>query len=140
VREYVYQCLSFHLTSTYSISENVSGVKDEGTSDNVVGDKLGKNEQSGQNVVGEVEAEPIFLKPTVRNECVLCSSAFSVIKYSCSPSKCPVTDLKLKCLFSLIKYSSSPSKCPVTDPRWQCLFYVIKYLCSPIRCLITDPM
>jgi hypothetical protein len=70
-------------------------VKDEGSSDNVVGDKSGKNEQSCQNVIGVVgdgEAEPIFVKQTVRNNCALGRNAFYVIKYSCSPSKFLVTD------------------------------------------------
>lgn len=60
---------------TYSISENIGGGKDEGSSDNVVGDKLGESEQSCQNI-GEVEAEPIILKPTVRNHRALIRSAF----------------------------------------------------------------
>jgi hypothetical protein len=63
------------LTKTYSISENISGEKDEGSSDNVVGAKLGESEQSCQNV-GEVEAEPIVLKPTVRNGRALIRNAF----------------------------------------------------------------
>lgn len=53
--------------STPPGNENISGGKNEGSSDNVVGDKLSESEQSCQNV-GEVEAEPIFLKPTVMLE------------------------------------------------------------------------
>jgi len=49
-------------------------VKDEGSSDNVVGDILGLSEQSCQNV--EVEAEPILLKPTVRNGRALIRNVF----------------------------------------------------------------